>query len=260
MPHLLQVWPSVLKRLNEAEHILLLSDYDGTLTPIAAQPDLAVLGQEPKNTLLSLSQRDKFIVGIISGRSLLDVSAMVGLPDLVYAGNHGLEISGPGLDFVHPEAEAFGKTQGLLVQDLQRELSSLPGVLVEDKGLTISVHYRQTPDELAGDVESRFNTTVSPYLKPGGWKATAGKKVLEARPDIPWDKGKAIAYLQDAYQSASLTFYFGDDLTDEDGFEAVQSSGGIAVFVGQARQPTRAIHRLDSPQEVVETLQLIDRI
>ncbi len=159
-----------------------------------------------------------------------------------------------------PPWQSWKITRGLLVQDLQRELSSLPGVLVEDKGLTISVHYRQTPDELAGDVESRFNTTVSPYLKPGGWKATAGKKVLEARPDIPWDKGKAIAYLQAAYQSASLTFYFGDDLTDEDGFEAVQSSGGIAVFVGQARQPTRAIHRLDSPQEVVETLQLIDRI
>jgi len=98
---------------------------------------------------------------------------------------------------------------------------------------------------------------VSPYLKPGGWKATAGKKVLEARPDIPWDKGKAIAYLQDAYQSASLTFYFGDDLTDEDGFEVVQSGGGIAIFVGQARQPTKAMYRLDSPQEVLETLQLI---
>ena len=260
MPHLLQVWPSVLKRLKEAEQVLLLLDYDGTLTPIAAQPDLAVLGQKPRNTLLSLSQRDKFIVGIISGRSLSDISAMAGLPDLVYAGNHGLEISGPGLNFVHPEAGAFGKTLGLLVLDLQRDLFSLPGVLVEDKGLTISVHYRLTPDELVGEVESRFKAVVSPYLKPGGWKATAGKQVLEMRPDIPWDKGKAIAYLQEAYPSASLTFYFGDDLTDEDGFEVVQSIGGIAVFVGQARQPTRAIHRLDSPQEVVETLQLIDQI
>jgi len=260
MPHLLQVWPSIRERLKNAEQVLLLSDYDGTLTPIVTQPELAVLGQKPRHTLLRLSQRDKFVVGVISGRRLSDVSSMTGLPDLVYAGNHGLEISGPGLDFVHPEAKAFGKTRGLLVQDLQRELSSLPGVLVEDKGLTISVHYRQTPDELAAEVESRFKVAVSPYLKPGGWKATAGKKVLEARPDIPWDKGKAIAYLQDAYPSAPLTFYFGDDLTDEDGFEEVQSSGGIAVFVGQARQPTKALHRLDSPQEVVETLQLIDEI
>ena len=260
MPHLLQVWPSVLNRLKEAEQVLLLSDYDGTLTPIAAQPGLAVLEREPRDTLFSLSQRDKFIVGIISDRSLPDVSAMAGLPDLSYAGNHGLEISGPGLDFVHPQAPTVGKTRLMLVQDLQRDLFHLPGVLVENRELTISVHYRHTPDELVDEVEARFNTTVSPYLKPGGWKATAGKKVLEVRPDIPWDKGKAIAYLQGAYLSASLTIYFGDDLTDEDGFEVVQSRGGIAIFVGQARQPTKAMHRLDSPQEVVETLQLIDQI
>lgn len=260
MPHLLQVWPSVVNRLKEAEQVLLLSDYDGTLSPIATQPGLAVLRREPRDTLFSLSQRDKFIVGIISGRSLSDVSAMVGLPDLVYAGNHGLEISGPGLDFVHPQAPTFSKTWRILVQDLQRDLLHLAGVLVEDNGLTISVHYRQTPDELVDEVEARFNTTVSPYLKPGGWKATAGKKVLEVRTDIPWGKREAIAYLQDAYPSASLTIYFGDDLTDEDGFELVQSRGGIAIFVGYARQPTKAMHRLDSPQEVAETLQLMDQI
>jgi trehalose-phosphatase len=185
---------------------------------------------------------------------------MTGLPDLVYAGNHGLEISGPGLNFVHPDAKAFGATRILILQDLQDKLSRLPGVLIEDKGLTISVHYRQAPDEMAGEVESRFNTAVTPYLKPGGWKTTGGKKVFEVRPDIPWDKGKAIAYLQDAYPAASLTVFFGDDITDEDGFEVVQSTGGIAIFVGQARQPTKALHRLDSPQEVVETLQLIGQI
>ena len=240
--------------------MLLLSDYDGTLTPIAAQPELAVLGQEARHTLLSLSRQDKYIVGIVSGRGLPDVAAMVGLPQLVYAGNHGLEIAGPDLHFLHPKAKAFGETRGLLLQDLRQNLSGLPGVFVEDKGLTFSVHYRQAPDELTGEVESRFNTAVSPYLKPGAWRTTEGKKVFEVRPDISWDKGKAIAYLQDAYPLASLTLYFGDDLTDEDGFEVVQSSGGIAIFVGQARQPTKAMHRLDSPQEVVETLQLIGQI
>lgn len=260
MPHLLQVWPSIRYRLHNAEQVLLLSDYDGTLTPIVAQPELAVLGQEPKQALLRLSHQDKFIVGIVSGRSLSDVASMTGLPNLVYAGSHGLEISGPALDFVHPDAKAFNATRILIIQDLQEKLSSLPGVFIEDKGLTISVHYRQAPDEMAGEVESRFNTAVSPYLKPGGWKTTGRKKVFEVRPDIPWDKGKAIAYLQDAHPRASLTFYLGDDLTDEDGFAVVQSSGGIAIFVGPARQPTKALHHLDSPQEVVETLQLIGQM
>ncbi|MCH8832110.1 MAG: trehalose-phosphatase, partial [Chloroflexi bacterium] len=165
--------------------------------------------------------------------------------------------AGPDLDFVHPEAKSLGETRGLLLHDLQEDLSLLPGVFVEDKGMTLSVHYRLAADELAGEIESRFNTAVSPYLKPGGWKTSVGKKVFEVRPDVPWDKGKAIAYLQDAYPRASLTFYFGDDITDEDGFEVVQSGGGIAVFVGQARQPTKALYRVDSPQEVLQTLQLI---
>ena len=186
-----------------------------------------------------------------------DVAAIVDLPQLVYAGNHGLEIAGPDLDFVHPEAKSMGETRCLLLHDLQENLPLLPGVFVEDKGMTLSVHYRLAADELAGEIESRFNTAVYPYLKPGGWKKLVGKKVFEVRPDIPWDKGNAIAYLQDAYPRASLTFYFGDDLTDEDGFEVVQSGGGIAIFVGQARQPTKAMYRLDSPQEVLETLQLI---
>ena len=257
MPHLLQVWPSILNRLKEAEQVLLLSDYDGTLTPIAARPELAVLGQEARHTLLSLSRQDKYIVGIVSGRGLPDVAAIVDLPQLVYAGNHGLEIAGPDLDFVHPEAKSMGETRCLLLHDLQENLPLLPGVFVEDKGMTLSVHYRLAADELAGEIESRFNTAVSPYLKPGGWKKLVGKKVFEVRPDIPWDKGNAIAYLQDAYPRSSLTFYFGDDLTDEDGFGVVQSGGGIAIFVGQARQPTKAMYRLDSPQEVLETLQLI---
>ena len=260
MPHLLQVWPSIRNRLKDAEKILLLSDYDGTLTPIAAQPQLAVLGRGARHTLLNLSQQDKYIVGIVSGRGLSDVAAMVDLPQLIYAGNHGMEIAGPDLEFVHPEAKSLGETRGHLLHDLQENLSLLPGVFVEDKGMTLSVHYRLAADELAGEIECRFNTTVSPYVKPGGWKTSVGKKVFEVRPDIPWDKGKAIAYLQDAYPRASLTLYFGDDLTDEDGFEVVQSGGGIAIFVGQARQPTKAMYRLDSPQEVVETLQLIDKI
>ena len=238
----------------------MLSDYDGTLTPIAANHESAVLGQETRDTLLRLSRQDRFIVGIISGRGLPDVSAMVDLPDLIYAGNHGLEIAGPDLDFVHPEAIVVSGTRSGLLRDLTENLSHLPGLFVEDKGMTLSVHYRLAPDDMTGEIESRFNTAVSPYLQPGAWKTSTGKKVLEVRPDIQWDKGQAIAYLQDAYPRASLTIYFGDDLTDEDGFQVVQSSGGIAVFVGESRQPTKAMYRLDSPQEVVATLQLIGRL
>jgi trehalose 6-phosphate phosphatase len=74
---------------------------------------------------------------------------------------------------------------------------------------------------------------------------------------VPWDKGKAIARLRETFPQATLTMFFGDDLTDEDGFNVVQEAGGIAVFVGPARQPTRALYRVDSPQEVAQTLLLM---
>ena len=102
MPHLLYVWPRVSQLLRQAGRVLLLFDYDGTLTPIVDHPDLAVLAPGTKALLAGLSRDGRFILGIISGRSLDDVRARVGVSGLVYAGNHGLEIQGPGLDFTHP--------------------------------------------------------------------------------------------------------------------------------------------------------------
>ena len=240
--------------------MLLVFDYDGTLTPIVDHPGLAILAPETKNTLLSLGQQEKYLIGIVSGRSLADVTARVDVPGLIYAGNHGLEMTGPGLRFVHPEALELVETQRELYQRLQANFTDLSGVVIEDKGLTLSVHYRMAPDSLIGEVETRLNEVVAPFLQSGAVKITKGKKVLEVRPDLPWDKGKAIAKLQDVYPQASLTLFFGDDLTDEDGFTVVQDGGGIAIFVGPEREPTKAIYRLDSPQEVVETLQLLEQI
>ena len=236
---------------------MLAFDFDGTLTPIVDLPDHAALAPEVRATLESLSGQDRYLAGIVSGRSLADIRARVDVPGLFYAGNHGLEMAGSGLDFVHPDAEKLRDTQTELYHQLRSHLADLPGVLVENKGLTLSVHYRMAA-ERAAEVEARFNRTVSPFARPGGVKTTKGKMVLEARPDLPWGKGEAIARLWEIYQDISLTIFFGDDVTDEDGFAVVQAAGGIAVFVGEGRAPTRALHRLDSPGEVAEALRLLD--
>ena len=127
MPHLLNIWPSVSKQIKESSKVLLLSDYDGTLTPIVDRPDLAVLASETRDVLLSLSRQEKYLLGIVSGRGLADVSAKVDVPGLIFAGNHGLEMRGPGLEFVHPEAERLRETLGSLYLRLQEELADLPG-------------------------------------------------------------------------------------------------------------------------------------
>lgn len=260
MPHLLNVWPTVSKELREASCSLLLFDYDGTLAPIAARPDLAVLSSETRDLLTSLSYGDRYILGVISGRSLADVRERVGVPDLIYAGNHGLEIEGPGISFLHPQAEELKTVIGQVYEQLWHRIADYPGVIIEHKGLTLSVHYRLTPEEMAGQVSSAFHSIVSSSQKSAPIKITGGKMVLEVRPDVAWDKGRAIAKLRKIFPQATLTIFFGDDLTDEDGFNVVQEAGGIAVFVGPARQPTKALHRVDTPQEVAETLRLMAQL
>ena len=257
MPHLLYVWPRVSQLLRQAGRVLLLFDYDGTLTPIADRPDLAVLAPETQELLAGLSRDERFVLGIISGRSLDDVRGRVGVGGLVYAGNHGLEIQGPGLDFTHQGAEELRKTQSRIYSRLREELADVPGVFLEDKGLTLSVHYRLTPQEYVANVEDRFAATVALFLAEGIVVIGRGKKVLEVRPKGPWNKGTAITKIAETLAGPAVTVFFGDDVTDEDGFTAVQEGEGIAVLVGPAGQPTKAMYRVDSPQEVVETLKLL---
>ena len=257
MPHLINVWPSVSRRLNSAGQVLLLFDYDGTLAPIVERPEAAAMPPRVRELLAGLSSSDKYLTGIVTGRSLRDVSARVGLTGLLYAGNHGLEIRGPGLDFVHEAAAGLALVQEPIAEALRKETSEIPGVIVEPKGLSLSMHYRMTPAPLVKRAENAFASAVAPFVTSGTVKVTSGKQVLEVRPNVEWDKGKAIAKLQETYPEASLTLFFGDDVTDEDGFRVVQGTGGIAVLVGPARQPTVALHRVDSPEGVQEFLELL---
>ena len=260
MPHLLNVWPRVSRQIAAADHVLLLSDYDGTLAPIAERPELAILPPKTRNALVALSRRKAVSLGIVSGRELADVAAMVHIPDIIYAGNHGMEIRGPGLEFNHPEAAASRPALARILADLQASLGDLEGVIVEGKGLTLSVHHRLTPESVKGEVFSKFDSVLTEDRASESFRVTRGKEVLEVRPDVAWDKGRAISRIAESCPPGSLAIFFGDDLTDEDGFAAVHDLNGISVFVGPPRQPTRALYRVDSPAEVAQTLELLARL
>lgn len=260
MPHLLNVWPSVSRQLNRANHVLLLFDYDGTLSPIAPHPDLAVLPPRTRNGLITLERMDRYTVGVISGRGLDDVRRKVAIPELIYAGNHGLEMEGSGWRYVNPEAAAARSRLDRILAALDAELTGMEGVFVEGKGLTLSVHYRLTPQEFRPRVMVGFEEALARATGPEGIRVTRGKEVLEVRPEVDWHKGKAVEKVASAFPAGPLVCYFGDDLTDEDGFAAVHELNGLSVFVGPARQPTRAVYRLDSPAEVAKTLDLMARL
>ncbi|NQW23589.1 MAG: trehalose-phosphatase [SAR202 cluster bacterium] len=257
MPHLLNVWPSVSRLLAGPSRVLLMFDYDGTLTPIVARPEIATLTDETRQRLTALAGMDKFVVAVVSGRGLADVKAMVNIPGLIYAGNHGLEISGGGMDFVHPEALALESSIAEVTRLLEGQLAEVPGILMDNKGLTLTVHFRSTPGSYSVQVDDMVVATAAPYVAAGQMKITRGKKVVEVRPNLDWGKGKAIEKIREDCGDSPLPVFFGDDETDEDGFVVVQEAGGLAVFIGPTRSVTVALHQLESPTEVSQALALL---
>jgi trehalose-phosphatase len=263
LEHLLSVWPKVAQQLRRARRIILLTDYDGTLTPIVERPELAFLAESTRQLLRTLSRRHNSTVGVISGRALADLKNRVGISGLIYAGNHGLEIEGPGIRFVSPVAEELRPILRILHYVLSRALSTIRGVLVENKGLSLSVHYRLVDRHKTSEVENIVRRVVGVAEANGKARITSGKKVFEVRPAVNWDKGKAIKLLMKRYgkggrRSGLMPIYLGDDLTDEDGFRVIEAYGnGISILVGNPTFDSAARYFLKSPGEVAIFLETL---
>ncbi len=248
MNHLFDRWAEVSRGLRNP---LLLFDYDGTLTPIVSRPELAVLSTEMKELLMLASKR--YRLGIISGRSLHDVRKFVGLRGIYYAGNHGFEVRGPGVNLVKSEAREVRPFLSELCRKLRKELAPIRGVLIEDKGLTVSLHYRLVPREDVGKVKKTLRETAEPYLRSGHLRITHGKKVLEIRPNIDWDKGKAVLWLWRVLDPKRelKPVYVGDDRTDEDAFIALKEKG-ITILVSRRWKNSAAKFFVRNVSEVGE--------
>ena len=255
MQHLFQSWEYCASAIRAADHVLLLSDYDGTLTPIVSRPEEAVLSPTVGEKLRALAEKPGFSVGIISGRALAEVKALVGIAGIYYAGNHGLEIEGPGLEFIHPMAEKARTELKELAQQLSARLGSIEGVLVEDKGFSLSIHYRlanKSGQKVAAEV---FQQVTSPWLGDGKIRLTSGKKVWEVRPPIDWNKGKAVETIRQELKAVIASkqgqiIYLGDDSTDEDAFRAVNQLEGCSIFIGEENPLSAADYFLNSTSEV----------
>ncbi|MFA5104466.1 MAG: trehalose-phosphatase [Candidatus Margulisiibacteriota bacterium] len=235
-----------------AVSIILFLDYDGTLVPIAQTPQKAVLPMAVKRTLAGLSRLKDVKVVVISGRSLKDVRRMVGLNNIIYAGNHGLEMRGAGVVFEHPTSSASRKAIDTICSSLRSELSALKGVLIEDKGKTLSVHYRLAGKKDANKIREMIEKAVSPFVKRALIKVTEGKKVVEIRPPVYWDKGKAVTWLLKKLKKDAgrpiLPIYIGDDKTDEDAFGVLRNRG-LTFYVG-SKGVSNAQYRIKDTKEV----------
>ncbi len=274
LPLALARWGDIARRLA-GKRLALFLDYDGTLSPIAARPELAVLPAAARAAVRRLAERAP--VAVLSGRGREDVAAMVGLPELYYGGSHGFDIAGPPPaagepPLRHEVGEGVPDRMDRLAGRLRRDLAGIPGVLVEPKRFSVAVHYRLAAAEDVPRIEAAVDRAIG---DPGGTGAaeraatgagaaagtalrkTGGKKVFELRPDVAWDKGRALLWLLDRLgldRPDVVPFYIGDDLTDEDAFAAAASRQGITILVADPPRPTAAAYRLRNPAEVVELL------
>ena len=248
--HLFDHLSEISSAVDAARYVLLFLDFDGTLAPIFEDPNSALMPAETRKALVNLAARRKFSLAIISGRALADLKERVGLPNLIYAGNHGLEIDGPGLHFVEPDAARCIRALGELARYVRGRLHGIPGVVVENKVLTASVHFRRTPANRLWDVEQLVYSAVE---STGNlFQVTRGLEVFEIRPRVNWHKGEAVKWIREALgMHDALPIFVGDDITDEDAFAAL--SDGITVSVGRAKVTSARFH-LDQQKEVQEFL------
>lgn len=236
MQHVFNVWQNIEKRLWTAKGILLLLDFDGTLTPIVKRPEEAELSPEMEGILKFLAKKKGFEVAIISGRSLSDLKQKIKIRNIIYVGNHGLEIEREGKKFIYPQASKSIPTMKELKKILKARLASIKGTIVEDKRVGLAVHYRMVKNSDVPELKRTVGQIFRPFMEKKKIKIGQGKKILEAKPPIIWDKGKAASMLLDSFkQEKPLSFYLGDDKTDEDAFSALDGKG-ITVFVGKPRK------------------------
>ena len=221
--------------------LALFVDVDGTLLDIAARPDAVVVEPSLRATLRRLHARLGGALAVLSGRPLREVDALLGLDDASGAGLHGVELRAPGgAGLALPVAD--GRLDPVRVR-ASAAAAAIPGLLVEDKGAAIALHYRAVPE---AEIDARRAAMDLLDLAGADYELVQGNAVIELKP-CHADKGTALATLMRIAPFAGRTpWMIGDDVTDEDAFAETNALGGVSVIVG-TRRPTRARCALAGP-------------
>lgn len=246
----------LLKHLEEASSLLtegrlsLFLDYDGTLTSITGRPEDACMSYQVRELMRSLAAR--YPLAIISGRSLADIRSKAGMDGIVYAGNHGLEVHSPFFTMTYD----IGLQAREELEGLRAAFSGLAekfkGVIFEDKGFTLTVHYRLLSSRSFETFKESFDAAASGALGRGHVRLGQSKKAFEIKANVRWDKGKAMEWLLDRPMFSGTTpLYIGDDETDKDSYRAI-GTRGLSVNVGGAVDEAR--YYLQAQEEVVTFL------
>lgn len=248
MPDALEHWDELANRLR-GRRLVLLFDFDGTLTAIQDDPAAVTLPVQYRQVLQELA--GSCPLAVISGRDLRDIRQRVRVGRLWYAGSHGFELAGPDDELItHDAGEKALPDLDEAERRLAGELTRIPGALVDRKRFALAVHYRHVVPKAIDDLYAivRRTATSLPRLT-----ITHGRKVIELVPDVDWNKGRALLWLLDHLKltpgTDTVPLYAGDDLTDEDALHAIRNTGvGIVVrSTEHGDRPTWAHFAVDNP-------------
>ncbi|XP_057951827.1 trehalose-phosphate phosphatase A-like isoform X2 [Malania oleifera] len=255
-------YPSALTSFEQitnyakGKKIALFLDYDGTLSPIVDNPDAAFMSGAMRAAVRNVAKC--FPTAIISGRSRDKVYKFVGLTELYYAGSHGMDIMGPvkcPSSNGHPNSIRFTDKQDKehnlfqpageflpMIDEVFRSLveitKEIKGAQVENNKFCVSVHYRNVDEQSWSTIAERVEGILKDYPR---LRLTHGRKVLEVRPVINWDKGKAVEFLLESL--------------DEDAFKVLREKNrGYGILVSSVPKESSAFYSLRDTTEVKEFL------
>lgn len=234
-------------------HVLLLTDFDGTLAELVPRPSDAVLAGHMREALDEIARVRELTLGVVSGRRLSDVAARVGPAAEFAAGLHGLEIAGPGAEYRHRALDEVEPLIARIAIEAERRLAWCPGCFLENKQCTLTCHVRQAPPEMAEQALEEFEALAEPFLEARVLRLLIGAKAMELLPAVDWHKGRAVDWIRARVAGRAsrpvTVVYLGDDRTDEDAFTALTDED-FAVGIGERPHTHMIDARLEGPGAV----------
>ncbi|HEV3443759.1 MAG TPA: trehalose-phosphatase [Gemmataceae bacterium] len=238
------------QRITHAPALLLFLNYDETLAAFADPAQHTELPPGLRQTLRALARMEKLEVAVFSGRNLAEVQALVGVPNIMIAGNHGLEIQTPECSFLEPKALALEGTLRDLAAELTRKLQAVAGVRIDGRSLAIVVDYTQASEAQWEDIRRVLHAALANASHP--FVLTQADRSYEIRPRVYWNKKDAVQWIRDRVQGhEALPIYLGGDASDEEAFAALAE--GITIRVGIVPESAAQYH-VNEAHEVQEFL------
>ncbi|KAG8382401.1 hypothetical protein BUALT_Bualt05G0073500 [Buddleja alternifolia] len=275
-PSALKSFQLIMDRARNKKLVIFL-DYDGTLSPIVDDPDRAFMSNEMRSAVRNAAEY--FPTAIISGRSRDKVCDLVGLKELYYAGSHGMDIMFPAKDMVSGNhldcvfsTDLEGKEVNLfqpaneflpMINEIFRTLveitKGIKGAKVENHKFCASLHYRNVDENKWPLIAQYVHDILKDYPR---LRLTHGRKVLEVRPVIDWDKGRAVEFLLESLGFSNhddvLPIYIGDDTTDEDAFKVLRKENrGYGILVSTVPKESNAFFSLRDTSEGAASCSMI---